>query len=49
VDDEVDLAPARAVVARDERVAEALEVGEREVLAGAAEVLSGVGGHGRRR
>ena len=32
-DDEVELAVARAVVARDERVAEALEVGEGEVLA----------------
>jgi hypothetical protein len=48
-DDEVDLAVARAVVARDERVAKALEVGEREVFAEASEVLSQVGGHGRRR
>jgi hypothetical protein len=37
------------VVARDERVAEPLEMGEGKVLAGAAEVLSGVGGHGPRR
>src|SRR3954453_21065338 len=49
VDAEVDLAPPRAVVARDELVAETLEVGEREVLAGSAEVLTGVCGHGRPR
>jgi hypothetical protein len=49
VDDEVELAPAGAVVAGDELVAEAFEVGEGEVLAGASEVLTGVGGHGRRR
>ena len=48
-DHEVELAVARAVVARDERVAEALEVGEGEILAGAAEVLSQVDGHDRRR
>ena len=44
-DHEVELAEARAVVARDERVAEALEVGEGEVLAEAAEVVTQVGGH----
>jgi hypothetical protein len=49
VDDQVDLAPARAVVARDELVAEALEVGEGEVLADSAEVLTGVRCHGRPR
>jgi hypothetical protein len=37
------------VVARDERVAEALEMGEGEVLADPAEVLSQVIGHDRRR
>jgi len=49
VDDQVDLAPPGPVVAGDELEAEPFEVGEREVLAGAAEVLSGVGGHGRPR
>ena len=44
-DHEVELAVARAVVARDERVAEALEVGEGEILADAAEVMTQVGGH----
>ena len=47
--DEVEFAVARAVVARHERVAEALEVGEGEILADTAEVLTQVGGHERRR
>ena len=42
--DQVDLARAGAVVAGDERGAEGLEVGEREVLAAAAEGSAGVGG-----
>jgi hypothetical protein len=37
------------VVARDERVPEALQVGEGKVFAEVAEVLSEVGGHGQRR
>lgn len=47
--DQVELAVARAVVALDEREAQALEVVEREVLAGAAEVMAEVDGHDRRR
>ena len=45
--DQVELAEARAVVARDRRVAEALEMLEREILAEAAEVLADVAGHDR--
>ena len=44
-DDEVDLAEARAVVAREHAEAQALEVLEREILAEAAEVLAEVAGH----
>ena len=40
--DEVELAPARAVVAREERVAEALEVLGGELLAAPAERVSRV-------
>ena len=40
--DEVDLAEAGAVVAGDERVAEALEVLERALLAEAAEDMTGI-------
>jgi magnesium chelatase family protein len=43
--DEVELAEPRAVVARDERESEPLEVREREVLAETAEVVTEVGGH----
>ena len=43
--DEVDLAEAGAVVAGDDLVAEPLEVLGGEVLAEAAEVVTGVGGH----
>ena len=43
--DEVELAEARAVVAGDDRVAEALHVRGGGVLADAAEVMAEVGGH----
>ena len=46
-DDEVELAEAGAVVAGDDLVAEALEVLCGELLAAAAELVAGVGGHHR--
>ena len=48
-DHQVDLTVTRAVVARDGRVPEALQMREREILAEASEVLSQVGGHVGRR
>ena len=48
-DDQVDLAVARAVVARHELEAEPPEVRERELFAAAAELLARIGWHRGRR
>ncbi|CAA9494624.1 MAG: hypothetical protein AVDCRST_MAG45-935 [uncultured Solirubrobacterales bacterium] len=49
LEDEIELAEAGPVVAREDPEAQPLEVLGREPFAGAAEVVAGIAAHGRRR